>query len=53
VEPYDFHALGQEFVVTSTSAKEHSPVDLSSGKWESFDLGTGTTSVSNLQVKFK
>lgn len=53
VEPYDFHVLGEEFQVTNKAGEEFRPADLSSGSWQNFDLGTGTTRVSNLQVKFK
>lgn len=50
LEPFDFHALGQEFLVTNTAGQEFRP-DLSQD-WKEYDLGSGSTSVSNLQVKF-
>ena len=52
VEPYAFHPLGDEFVVTNKAGFRFDPVDLSTGTWSEFDLGTGTTSISNLESKF-
>ena len=53
IEPYDFHPMGGEFVVTNTAGQTFdSTVDLSNGgEWKEFDLGTGSTRISNLQVK--
>lgn len=52
VEPYAFHPLGDEFVVTNKAGFTFDPVDLSTGSWSEFDLGSGTTSISNLESKF-
>jgi Eukaryotic protein of unknown function (DUF866) len=52
VEPYAFHPLGDEFVVTNKDGIKFDSVDLSTGAWSDFDLGTGTTSISNLESKF-
>jgi len=53
MEPYAFHPMGDEFVVTNAAAKVFDKVDLSSGDWSDFDLGTGSTTVMNLQGKFE
>lgn len=53
LEPFAFHPLGKEFVVTNQAGKEFSQVDLSSGDWSEYDLSAGTTSVLNLEAKFE
>jgi hypothetical protein len=51
LEPFAFHPMGSEFVVTNTSGitKE---ADVSGGSWSEYDLGTGSTSISNFETKF-
>lgn len=53
VEPYAFHPMGNEFVVTNTAGKVFKEVDLSSGDWNDFDMASGSTTVLNLQGKFE
>lgn len=53
LEPYNFHALGKEFVVTNQAGAKFPNADLSPGDWTEFDLGSGSTSVLNLQAKFE
>jgi hypothetical protein len=53
IEPYAFHVMGGEFIVTRKSdAKIFDEVDLSQGDWNEFELGAGNTSVANLESKF-
>ena len=52
IEPFAFHCLGNEFEAT-TKSNEKVDVDLSSGRWEDYDLGTGSTSITLLQSKFE
>jgi hypothetical protein len=51
LEPYAFHPMGTEFVVTN-SAGVTKPVDLSGGSWSEYDLGSGSTFISNFETKF-
>lgn len=51
LEPYAFHPMGSEFVVTNSSG-DTKQVDLSGGSWSEYDLGTGSTSISNFETKF-
>jgi len=53
LEPYAFHPIGGEFAVTNTAGDVFDPVDLSSGDWSEYDLGSGTTSIFNLQSRFE
>lgn len=53
IEPFEFHPMGDEFVVTNNNGNVFDKADLSSGDWSEFDLGTGSTSVTNLQSKFE
>jgi hypothetical protein len=53
LEPYDFHPLGEEFVVVDKAGKEHDLVDLSGGDWSAYDMGTGSTSVLNFKCKIE
>jgi hypothetical protein len=54
IEPFEFHPLGQEFVVVNTHGHE-TVVDLSNagGCWNHVDLATGSTAVLNFQSKFE
>jgi hypothetical protein len=52
LEPFAFHPMGGEFLVTSKAGVTFDEVDLSEGKWETFDLGTGTTQIANFETKF-
>jgi hypothetical protein len=52
-EPFAFHPMGNEFVVTDRAGVVHKDVDLSGGDWSFFDIGSGSTSVLNLQAKFE
>jgi hypothetical protein len=52
-EPYAFHPMGDEFVVTDRAGVVHDQVDLSGGDWSVYDIGSGSTSVLNLQAKFE
>jgi hypothetical protein len=52
-EPYAFHPMGTEFVVTDRAGVVHEKVDLSGGDWSVYDIGSGSTSVLNLQAKFE
>eukprot|EP00978_Attheya_sp_CCMP212_P043632 scaffold287910_cov49-Attheya_sp.AAC.1 len=53
IEPYAFHVMGGEFIVTRQSdAKIFDEVDISQGNWNEFELGAGNTSVANLESKF-
>jgi hypothetical protein len=53
LEPYEFHPLGNEFLVENDAGHVYENVDLSSGDWNAFDMGEGTTSVLNLTAKFE
>jgi hypothetical protein len=52
-EPYAFHPMGNEFIVTDRAGVVHKKVDLSGGDWSVYDIGSGSTSVLNLQAKFE
>lgn len=52
-EPFAFHPMGNEFAVTDRAGVVHDKVDLSSGDWSFFDIGSGSSSVLNLQAKFE
>jgi hypothetical protein len=54
VEPYAFHPMGGEFLVTNNVGVEYSPeqVDLSTGYWREFDMASGTTSITKFESKF-
>jgi hypothetical protein len=52
VEPYAFHPMSGEFNVTNKAGVKFDGADLSAGTWSEFDLGSGTTSISNLEFKF-
>lgn len=51
LEPYAFHPMGGEFVMTNVAGVTKQ-VDLSGGSWSEYDLGTGSTSISNFETKF-
>jgi hypothetical protein len=53
VEPYAFHPMGGEFLVTNTAGVEYSPddVDLSTGYWREYDMASGTTSITKFESK--
>lgn len=55
VEPYAFHAMGEEFVVTSEGgAKFESDIDLSEEDWADYDEENDTAvSISNFEAKFE
>lgn len=63
LEPYAFYPLGNnEFIVTNQAGVEIENVDLSSSssnnsnnkyEWSDYDLGTGTTSITNFEAKFE
>ena len=53
LEPFEFHPLGNEFVVENDAGHVFDKVDLSSGDWNAYDMGEGTTSVLNLTAKFE
>ena len=52
VEPYAFHPMSDEFIVTNKAGVKFDGPDLSAGAWNEYDLGSGTTSISNLEFKF-
>lgn len=53
LEPYAFHPLGKEFIIVDKAGNEHKEVDLSSGDWSAYDIGTGSSSVMNLTSKIE
>jgi hypothetical protein len=55
MEPYAFHPLGNEFVVTSEGGvKFESDVDLSDGDWADYDEeNDAAVSISNFEAKFE
>jgi hypothetical protein len=53
LEPYAFHPLGKEFIIVDKARNEHKEVDLSSGDWSAYDIGTGSSSVMNLTSKIE
>jgi hypothetical protein len=53
IEPFAFHPMANEFLVTNSAGVQFQEVDLSSGDWDAYDLSTGTTSVMSLQAKFE
>jgi hypothetical protein len=53
IEPYAFHPMGEEFEAINTASVQFDTVDLSGGDWSHYDLATGTTSIKNLETKFK
>ena len=53
LEPYAFFPLGGEFVVMDKAGEKHDGVDLSSGDWSAYDIGTGSTSILNFQSKIE
>lgn len=54
IEPYAFHVLGSEFVVTNTAGAVFEELTWTeSGNWSVYDLASGTTSISNLQGKLE
>lgn len=57
LEPYDFHPMGEEFVVTSSNSAESvltkfEKVDLANGEWSGYELASGSCSITNFQAKF-
>jgi hypothetical protein len=53
IEPFAFHLMGGEFIVTRTSdGKTFDEIDLSQGDWNEFELTSGNTSVANFESKF-
>ena len=53
VEPFAFHPMGDEIVVTSSAGRVFDGIELSNGDWTHFDLGSGSTSVLHVWGKFK
>jgi hypothetical protein len=55
MEPYAFHPLGNEFVVTSEGGvKFESDVDLSEGDWADYDEeNDAAVSISDFETKFE
>jgi hypothetical protein len=52
LEPYAFDWA--EFIILNKAGMQYDPVDLSaSSAWKEFDLGSGTTSITNLEAKFE
>jgi hypothetical protein len=51
VEPYAFHPMGGEFLVTNNAGVQYSPedVDLSTGYWREYDMASGTTSITKFE----
>jgi hypothetical protein len=52
LEPYAFHPMGSEFVVTNKAGDIFESVDLSKGLWSEFELSSGSTTISNFETKF-
>ena len=52
LEPYSFHPMGDEFICIDKAGNEMKDIDLSNGSWNTFDLSTGRTSVTNFESKF-
>mmetsp|Transcript_23713 Transcript_23713/g.35176 ORF Transcript_23713/g.35176 Transcript_23713/m.35176 type:complete len:199 (-) Transcript_23713:111-707(-) len=52
LEPFAFHPMGGEFLVTNRASVTFDEVDLSEGKWEEYDLATGSTQITNFETKF-
>jgi len=53
LEPYAFHPLGEDFSVTNKAGDKIDKVDLSSGDWSTYELSSGSTSVTNFEAKFE
>mmetsp|Transcript_5979 Transcript_5979/g.14156 ORF Transcript_5979/g.14156 Transcript_5979/m.14156 type:complete len:195 (-) Transcript_5979:241-825(-) len=53
LEPYAFHPLGGEFVITNKNGDTFEDVDLSEGAWSSVDLASGSTAITNFEAKFE
>jgi Eukaryotic protein of unknown function (DUF866) len=52
LEPYAFHPMGNEFVVTNKAGVTFNKVDLSKGFWSEYELGAGSTTIENFVTKF-
>eukprot|EP00592_Proboscia_alata_P006298 CAMPEP_0194360222 /NCGR_PEP_ID=MMETSP0174-20130528/7519_1 /TAXON_ID=216777 /ORGANISM="Proboscia alata, Strain PI-D3" /LENGTH=192 /DNA_ID=CAMNT_0039131573 /DNA_START=137 /DNA_END=715 /DNA_ORIENTATION=- len=52
IEPFAFHPMGGEFVVTNKAGDTFDQVDLSEGAWNEFELATGSTAITNFETKF-
>eukprot|EP00527_Entomoneis_sp_CCMP2396_P005928 CAMPEP_0198137758 /NCGR_PEP_ID=MMETSP1443-20131203/1220_1 /TAXON_ID=186043 /ORGANISM="Entomoneis sp., Strain CCMP2396" /LENGTH=193 /DNA_ID=CAMNT_0043799291 /DNA_START=5 /DNA_END=586 /DNA_ORIENTATION=+ len=53
LEPYAFHPMGNEFIVTGSDGTQYKEVDLSEGAWSEFEMATGSTSITNFETKFE
>lgn len=52
LEPYAFHPMGKEFIVTNKAGVIFDEVDLSEGTWREYELSTGSTTIENFESKF-
>ena len=52
LEPYAFHPIGKEFIVTNKAGVTFDEVDLSKGTWREYELSTGSTTIENFESKF-
>lgn len=52
LEPYAFHPMGNEFIVTNKAGVTFNKVDLSKGSWSEYELGSGSTTIENFETKF-
>ena len=53
LEPYAFHPLGGEFVITNKNGDTFEDVDLSEGAWSNVELASGSTAITNFESKFE
>uniref|UniRef100_A0A7S1ZP67 Uncharacterized protein n=1 Tax=Trieres chinensis TaxID=1514140 RepID=A0A7S1ZP67_TRICV len=53
VEPYAFHPMGGEFIITNNAGDKIQNADLSEGAWTEVELSSGQTSITNFESKFE
>jgi hypothetical protein len=57
IEPYAFHLTGRELIITNTAGVVFGATDelawSATGDWGAYDMGSGTTRITNLQGSFE